>query len=117
MLGLLAHRLLAHRLDFPPIMYRLIRSRTLSILGMFTVNRKFSVNHCQLTELKPAIWRLVRKLSYKCNKIDSNSLDITGEIVIPPMKQSVNYITQLKLKHKLQDNNDIKTVVKLSKGA
>jgi len=24
------------------------------------------------------------------------------------MKQSVNYITQLKLKHKLQDNNEIK---------
>jgi len=47
-------------------------------------------------------------LSYKRNKIDSNSLDITGEIVIPPMKQSVNYITLLKLKHKLQDNNEIK---------
>ena len=40
--------------------------------------------------------------------IDSNSLDITGEIVIPPIKQSVNYIIQLKLKHKLQDNNEIK---------
>ena len=49
--------------------------------------------------------RLVRKLSYKRNKIDSNCLDITGEIVIPPIKQSVNYIIQLKLKHKLQDNN------------
>ena len=49
----------------------------------------------------------MRKLSYKRNKIDSNSLDITGEIVIPPMKQSVNYITQLKLKHKLLDNGKI----------
>ena len=79
---------------------------------MFTVNRltetvnRFAV--CQLTEPKPAIWRLVRKLSYKRNKIDSNSLDITGEIVIPPLKLSVNYTTQLKLKHKLQDNNEIK---------
>jgi len=33
------------------------------------------------------------------------------------MKESVNYITQLKLKHKLQDNNEIKKVVKLSKGS
>jgi len=37
--------------------------------------------------------------------------------VIPPVKESVNYITQLKLKHKLQDSNEIKKVVKLSKGS
>jgi len=54
------------------------------------------------------MWRLARKLSHKRNKTDSNSLDITGEIVIPPIKQSVNYITQLKLKNKSLDNNEIK---------
>jgi len=40
--------------------------------------------------------------------MDSDSLDVTGEIVISLMKESVNYITQLKLKHKLQDNSEIK---------
>jgi len=31
------------------------------------------------------------------------------------MKQSVNYITQLKLKHKLQDNNEIKNSGQVNK--
>jgi len=32
------------------------------------------------------------------------------------MKQSVNYITQLKLKHKLQDNNDIENSGQVKQG-
>jgi len=68
---------------------------------MFTVNRLtgLSINRTETVNMAT---------SKKRNKIDSNSLDITDEIVIPPMKQSVNYITQLILKHKLQDNNEIK---------
>ena len=63
-------------------------------LVMFTVNR--------LTEN-------FRLTGSSINRTETgNMATALSEIVITPMKQSDNYITQLKLKHNLQDNNEIK---------